>query len=58
MDTLERWAETTKRHVRRRYPVTLPHAHEALDVAREQAEICCRIHDSAPATSAPRRPPS
>lgn len=34
------WSETTKDHVGRRYPVTLPHTHGALDDAREQAEMC------------------
>jgi len=53
LDTVERWAETTKRHVRRRYPVTLPHTHGALDDAREQAEICRRICGSASATPVP-----
>ena len=53
LDTVERWAETTKRHVRRRYPVMLPHTHGALDDAREQAEICRRIRGSAAAMPVP-----
>jgi DNA polymerase III epsilon subunit-like protein len=32
-----RWAETTKEHVRARYPVDLRHTHNALDDARFQA---------------------
>lgn len=47
LDSIERWAETTKHHVRRRYPIDLPHTHGALDDAREQAEICRRIRDGA-----------
>ena len=34
-----RWAETTKEHVRARYPVSLPHTHNALDDARFQAML-------------------
>lgn len=41
------WAETSSDHVRRRYPVALPHTHGALDDAREQAAICRRIIDGA-----------
>lgn len=47
LDTITRWAETSKRHVRRRYPVDLPHTHHALDDAREQAEMCRLICDGA-----------
>ncbi len=47
LDTVERWADTGKGDVRRRYPVDLPHTHGALDDAREQAEICRRIRDAA-----------
>ncbi|MFH1474905.1 MAG: 3'-5' exonuclease [Chloroflexota bacterium] len=47
LDSVERWAETTNHHVRRRYPIDLPHTHGALDDAREQAEICRRIRDEA-----------
>lgn len=47
LDTVERWAETGKHHVRQRYPVELPHTHRALDDAREQAEMCRLIRDGA-----------
>jgi DNA polymerase III epsilon subunit-like protein len=33
------WAETTKDHVARYVPVSLPHTHNALDDARMQAEL-------------------
>jgi len=33
------WSETTHRHVRQRYPVAIEHTHNALDDAREQAEL-------------------
>jgi DNA polymerase III epsilon subunit-like protein len=33
------WAETARRFVERRYPVTLPHSHHALEDARGQAEL-------------------
>ena len=57
LDEVERWAETTSDHVRRRYPVDLPHTHGALDDAREQAEICRRIRDGARRPSGQRIPP-
>jgi len=47
LDTVERWADTSKHHIRRRYPVALPHTHRALDDAREQAEMCRLIRDGA-----------
>jgi len=47
LDTVERWADTSKHHVRQRYPVDLPHTHRALDDAREQAEMCRLIRDGA-----------
>jgi len=40
LDIVERWADTTKQHVRRHCLIDLPHTHGALDDAREQAEIC------------------
>ena len=40
LDILERWADTTRLHMIERYPVGLPHLHEALADAREQAAIC------------------
>ncbi len=39
------WAETSSDHVRRHYPVDLPHTHRALDDAREQAALCRGIRD-------------
>ena len=47
LDVVQRWAETRKSDVGRRYPIDLPHTHDALDDAREQAEICRRIRDGA-----------
>ncbi|MEA2622325.1 MAG: hypothetical protein QOH61_1235 [Chloroflexota bacterium] len=38
-----RWAETTKEHVLRVIPVTLPHTHNALDDARMQAELARKL---------------
>jgi inhibitor of KinA sporulation pathway (predicted exonuclease) len=34
-----RWGETTKKHVRSFFDTTKKHTHNALDDAREQAEI-------------------
>lgn len=47
LDEVTNWAETSSDHVRRRYPVDLPHTHGALDDAREQAAICRRILEAA-----------
>ncbi|HUG47040.1 MAG TPA: 3'-5' exonuclease [Candidatus Limnocylindria bacterium] len=33
------WADTTHRHVRQRFPIDAEHTHNALDDAREQAEL-------------------
>jgi DNA polymerase III epsilon subunit-like protein len=38
-----RWAETTKRHLEPRFRSDLPHTHNALDDAREQAEVFAKI---------------
>lgn len=38
-----RWAETTKRHIEERFRSELPHTHNALDDAREQAEVFAKI---------------
>jgi ribonuclease T len=38
-ERVERWSETTHRHVRRRFPVSAEHTHNALDDAREQAAL-------------------
>ena len=38
-DRIASWAETSRRHVEQRYPVTTPHSHNALDDARGQAEL-------------------
>jgi ribonuclease T len=46
-DRVGSWAETGRHQVRARYPVDLPHTHDALDDAREQAAICRRIRDEA-----------
>jgi DNA polymerase III epsilon subunit-like protein len=51
LDTVGRWAETGRHQVRARYPVDLPHTHDALDDAREQAAICRRIRDAARPTA-------
>jgi ribonuclease T len=56
LDEVTAWAETTNPHVRQRYPVERPHTHGALDDAREQAEMCRRIRDSAAATAAAAPP--
>jgi ribonuclease T len=39
LDTVGRWAATSRLHMLKRYPVDLPHTHHALDDAREQALI-------------------
>jgi ribonuclease T len=49
---VERWAETTKEHVRARYPVSLPHTHNALDDARFQAMLARQLL-AEPATAGP-----
>lgn len=38
-----RWAETTKRHLEARFHSELPHTHNALDDAREQADVFAKI---------------
>lgn len=40
---LERWSDTTKRNLDRRFLATDVHTHHALDDAREQAEIFSRL---------------
>lgn len=47
LDEVAAWSETRNADIRRRYPVSLPHTHGALDDAREQAEICRRIRETA-----------
>ncbi len=44
---VQRWSDTGRRAMLERYPVGLPHTHEALDDAREQAAIVRRIRDGA-----------
>ncbi len=44
---VQRWADTGRVAMLERYPVDLPHTHEALDDAREQAAILRRIRDDA-----------
>jgi len=39
------WSETTHRHVRQRYPIEIEHSHNALDDAREQAELMRLLRD-------------
>lgn len=43
LDDVDRWADTSRLHMRERYPVDLPHTHTALDDAREQAVLFRRI---------------
>ncbi len=43
LDELEHWRATSRLRMRDRYPVDLPHTHDALDDAREQAAICRAI---------------
>jgi ribonuclease T len=40
---VDRWKRTSRRDIRERYPVSLPHTHDALDDAREQAAILREI---------------
>lgn len=37
------WRDTVKREVKKKYPVALPHTHNALDDAREQAAIFAQL---------------
>ena len=43
LDDVRRWSETARVRVLERYPVDLPHTHDALDDAREQATILQRM---------------
>ena len=49
---VERWSDTTKVAVRRRYPTEMSHTHNALEDAREQAELMRDLRQprSTPAT--------
>jgi DNA polymerase III epsilon subunit-like protein len=40
---VDRWRRTSRHDIRERYPVSLPHTHDALDDAREQAAILREI---------------
>lgn len=40
---VDRWRRTSRLDIRERYPVSLPHTHDALDDAREQAAILREI---------------
>jgi ribonuclease T len=40
LDEVSRWADTSRVRMLERYPVGLPHTHDPLDDAREQAAIC------------------
>lgn len=51
LEAVRRWAETRNVDVRQRYAIDLPHTHDALDDAREQAEICRQIRDGARAST-------
>jgi DNA polymerase III epsilon subunit-like protein len=43
---IERWADTSRLRMIERHPVPLPHLHEALGDAREQAQLCRLILES------------
>jgi DNA polymerase III epsilon subunit-like protein len=43
LDEVEHWRHTSRLKMLERYPVDLPHTHDALDDAREQAAICRAI---------------
>lgn len=43
---VRRWSETGRLAILERYPVDLPHTHNALDDAREQATILVRMLES------------
>jgi DNA polymerase III alpha subunit (gram-positive type) len=47
LDEVERWRDTSRLRMLERYPVDLPHTHDALDDAREQAAICRSILEGA-----------
>jgi DNA polymerase III epsilon subunit-like protein len=47
---IDRWTDTSRLHMRGRYPIDLPHTHTALDDAREQAVLCRRILDGGAAS--------
>jgi DNA polymerase III epsilon subunit-like protein len=57
LDEIGEWAATSSDAIRAHYPIESPHTHDALDDAREQAEICRRIRDGAP-TSLGTAPPA
>ena len=40
LGAVTRWAETSRLRMLERHPVALPHLHQALGDAREQAELC------------------
>ena len=44
---VRRWSETGRLAILERYPVDLPHTHNALDDAREQATILVRMLEAA-----------
>jgi len=47
LDAVRRWGETSSTHVLRHYDVDLPHTHDALDDALEQAAMLRGILDGA-----------
>jgi DNA polymerase III epsilon subunit-like protein len=47
LPVVDRWSGTARVRMLERYPVALPHTHDALDDAREQAVICRLIVEGA-----------
>ena len=45
LDDVTHWSETSRVSILERYPVSLPHTHDPLDDAREQAAICRALLD-------------
>ena len=58
LDEIGDWAATSSDAIRARYPIESPHTHDALDDAREQAEICRRIRDGARTSPAEAHAPA
>jgi DNA polymerase III epsilon subunit-like protein len=55
LDEVEAWAHTSRRAMLERYPVALPHTHNALDDAREQAVLCRLIVEGRAGEARPER---
>jgi ribonuclease T len=47
MPVVDRWSGTSRVRMLEHYPVALPHTHDALDDAREQAVLCRLIVEAA-----------